>query len=717
MTTSITTSITDSQMYNNIMAAGSRDRPPMLATGRYAQWQSRFLRYINTRLNGDALRKCILEGPYTPSTIIIPAVPATNDSLKVSERTTVKIILNMSPENKEHYQSEKKAIHLLLTRIGDKIYSTVDACKTAHDMWIAIERLQHGKEIAKPITHPFESAFEEDSDPEHAQRDKDMQKNLELIAKTDTEPLEQVQYDAQYNVFANERHHSEQLESINNTCIVEKVDSNVIPNSPDMCNNYIQNDQNAKEYDDEYAALANLIENLTLDTEENKKILRQLKKANTSLTQKLKECKTNLEEPNTTRDSCLIALQSKQTELEMYKSLIERTVDYDKLERVIHGTNVSRPQLRSTQMKDKVVPNNSQVKLKKTEVEDHHRISNKAKSVTACNDSLKSRTSNVNVVCATCGIGIEHPRTPEQNDVVERRNRTLFEVAQTMLSTSKLPLFFWAEDATSSTQQELDLLFGPLYDEFFTAGTSSVNKSSSPNDNSKQQDTPPTTNIQSLTEPKTPTTSVNAEENYDNQAPDAQFQQDEFNNLFYTLAMANLAWIEEMQVELHQFERLQVCKLVDKPFGKTVIKLKWLWKNKKDEDQTVIRNKAQLLAKGYTQEKGINFEESFALVSLLEAIRIFVAYAAHKYFPIYQMDVKTTFLNDPLMEEVYVAQPDGFVDPNHPEKVYRLRKSLYGLKQASRAWYDELSNFLMSKGFTKVFSEVQTQIRRIFLDG
>ncbi|GJR13731.1 retrovirus-related pol polyprotein from transposon TNT 1-94 [Tanacetum coccineum] len=166
-------------------------------------------------------------------------------------------------------------------------------------------------------------------------------------------------------------------------------------------------------------------------------------------------------------------------------------------------------------------------------------------------------------------------------------------------------------------------------------------------------------------------------------------------------AMADSAWIEAMQEALHQFDRLQVWELVDKPFGKNIIKLKWLWKNKKDEDQTVIHNKARHVAKGYAQEEGIDFEESFAPFARLEAVRIFVAYAAHKSFPIYQMDVKTTFLNGPLKEEVYVAQPDGFVDPDHPDKVYRLRKALYGLKQAPRAWYDELSKFLISKGFTK----------------
>nr|GEX59182.1 retrovirus-related Pol polyprotein from transposon TNT 1-94 [Tanacetum cinerariifolium] len=263
--------------------------------------------------------------------------------------------------------------------------------------------------------------------------------------------------------------------------------------------------------------------------------------------------------------------------------------------------------------------------------------------------------------------------------------------------------------------------------------TSSVNKSSSPTNNSNQQDTQPTSNIQPTSGPSTPTY-VYAEKNNNKQAEEEHLQDDEFTNPFCTPvqeiaespleqvrgnpskpvqtrrqletdpemcmfaftvsttesknikeAMDDSAWIEAMQKKLHQFDRLQVWELVDKPFGKTVVRLKWLLKNKKDEDQTLIRNKARLVAKGYAQEEGIDFEESFASVARLEAIRIFVAYAAHKSFPIYQMDVKTSFLNGPLKEEVYVAQPDGFVDPDHPEKVYRLRKALYGLKQAPSA--------------------------------
>ncbi|GKB83640.1 gag-pol polyprotein [Tanacetum coccineum] len=282
-----------------------------------------------------------------------------------------------------------------------------------------------------------------------------------------------------------------------------------------------------------------------------------------------------------------------------------------------------------------------------------------------------------------------------------------------------------ARDTTVPSQQELDLLFCPLYDEFFNDGTFRVNKSSSPTDNSIQKDTPPPMNIQPPSELSTPTND-HAEENNNHQAeftnpfctPVQEIVESSSRNIdpemcMFALtvsivkpknikeAIADSVWIEVMQEKLHQFDKLQVWDLVNKPFGKNAIKLKWLWKNKKDEDQTVIRNKARLVAKGYAQEEGIDFEESFAPVARLEAVRIFVAYAAHKSFPIYQMDVKTTFLNGPLKEEVYVAQPDGFVDPDHPDKVYHLRKALYGLKQAPRAWYDELSKFLISKGFTK----------------
>nr|GEW35912.1 hypothetical protein [Tanacetum cinerariifolium] len=467
---------------------------------------------------------------------------------------------------------------------------------------------------------------------------------------------------------------------------------------------------------------------------------------------------------------------------------------------VNHKTNVSRPQLRSNHIKDKVMPNNSQVKLKKTQVEDHPRtpsISNKIKFVTTCNDSLNLRTSNANAVCATCGkclvdsdhfacvtkmlndvnartkkpnvvpISTRKPKghanisvaTPHKKKVASKSTtqkpmsyyRMLYEKTKVAFRkstcfvrdlqgndlltgnrgsdlytislqelTSSTPIFLMAKasptqawlwhrrlshlnfnyinllskkdvviglpklkyvkdqlcsscevskekrssfkskaipsskgrlnllhidlcgpmaDAHVPSEEELDLLFSPLYDEFFTT----VSKYRWTKDHPLEQV-------------------------HENPSKPVQTRRQLATN-----------------PEMYMFA-LTVWELVDKPFGKSVIRLKWLWKNKKDEDQTVIRNKARLIVKAYAQEEGIDFEESFAPVARLEAVWIFVIYT-HKSFPIYQMDMKMTFLNGPLKEEVYVAQPEGFVDPDYPEKIYRLRKALYGLKQAPMACF------------------------------
>ncbi|GJW62818.1 retrovirus-related pol polyprotein from transposon TNT 1-94 [Tanacetum coccineum] len=342
---------------------------------------------------------------------------------------------------------------------------------------------------------------------------------------------------------------------------------------------------------------------------------------------------------------------------------------------VIYRTNVSRPPLRSTQMKDKVVLNNSQVKFKKTEVEDQNRIYLIRLIVILEDGDVDVYLLNGKVDEGGCcynenvGVyyveGLNHNlfsvgqfydtdlevafrkstclvRDLKGNDLLtelSKAKRSSFKTKAIPSSKGRLNLLHMdlcgpmrvesingnkyimasdydnsgpapqlqygspSADTTAPLQHELDLLFGPLHDEFFTACTSSVNKSSSPTDNSTQQDTRPTSNIHHSTEPITPTKIVHAEENNDNQAADTQFQQDEFINPFCT---------------------------------PTVIKLKWLQKNKKDKDQTVIRNKARLVAKGYAQEEGIDFEESFA-----------------------PMNIKTVFLDGLLKKEVYVAQPDG----------------------------------------------------------
>ncbi|GJY81702.1 retrovirus-related pol polyprotein from transposon TNT 1-94 [Tanacetum coccineum] len=542
---SLNTSSTDSQMHNNIMAAGSKDRPPMLGPGRYSQWRSRFLRYIDTKGNGEYLRKCIFEGPYKLTSVVIEAVAATVNSPEVPQHDEAETVHNMSAENKLYFQAEKEAIFLLLTGVGDEIYSTVDACNTSNEMWIAIERLQQGeslnvqdvktnlfwefgkftsrdgesmesyysrfyklmneltrnnlqvttmqqyqnevndiraeriaksanplellaaaqpyscnyyqapkpqrsnatssstrpsastrhkgKEIAKPVTPQSESVskrrrenklrrirkcrkiwlllqstsrnstnlptttselpqtpetkmwillqsgqvvqqsgiqcfnckefghFSKECRKPKRVKDSTYHKEKMLLCKqaekgvqiqaeqsdwladtdeeideqeleahysymakiqevpnadsgTDSEPLEQVQYDTGYNVFANEIQHSKQSESISNTCVVETGDSNVIPDSPDMCDNDIQTDHNVVECDDERVALANLIANLKLDIDENKTIQKQLKKANASLTQELKECKSTLAETSRTLGESNI-IQEKHDEL------------------------------------------------------------------------------------------------------------------------------------------------------------------------------------------------------------------------------------------------------------------------------------------------------------------------------------------------------------------------------------------------------------------
>nr|GEW13755.1 reverse transcriptase domain-containing protein [Tanacetum cinerariifolium] len=439
MTTPTVTSSTGSQMHNNIMAAGSRDRPPMLATGRYPQWRSRFLRYIDTRPNGDALRKCILSGPYKPTTILVQAVAATDDSLAIPKHTTpewsrfVTIVKQQHKLDEVSYhklfdilkQYQKEVKELCVERLARNAnpLALVAAAQANQDPYYQTSKSQKshapsskpliptrthtttrykGKEIAKPITLPSEIAFEKDIDPEQAQRDKDMQKNLALIAKyfkniykptsnslrtssnsrnknVDTTP--RYKNDNHSGQFGNQRtvnvvvarenvgspvvqqsgiqcfnckefvhfakecrkpkrvkdsaYHKEKI----NTCLVETNDSNVIPNSPDMCNDDIQNDQNDVESEDERVALANLIANLKLNVDENKKIQKQLKKANTILASELKQCKAILVktsktqgESNSVRDSFLVALQNKKTKFEKYKAFNDRTIDYDKLE-------------------------------------------------------------------------------------------------------------------------------------------------------------------------------------------------------------------------------------------------------------------------------------------------------------------------------------------------------------------------------------------------
>ncbi|KAL8126686.1 hypothetical protein AgCh_013813 [Apium graveolens] len=166
-------------------------------------------------------------------------------------------------------------------------------------------------------------------------------------------------------------------------------------------------------------------------------------------------------------------------------------------------------------------------------------------------------------------------------------------------------------------------------------------------------------------------------------------------------ALQDADWVQAMQEELNEFERNKIWTLVSRPKNRSVVGTKWVFRNKTDSDGINTRDKARLVAKGYSQQEGIDYDETFAPVARLEAIRIFLAYAAHKKFTVFQMDVKSAFLNGELEEEVYVEQPPGFVDTKHPDYVYRLDKALYGLKQAPRAWYETLAQFLLESGFNR----------------
>nr|GEV60200.1 hypothetical protein [Tanacetum cinerariifolium] len=732
-------------MHNNIMVAGSRDRPLMLATRRYPQWRSRFLRNIDTRPNGDALRKCILNGPYVPTTVLVQAVAATDDSPAIPEHTTVKTPTNMkcgklSKGYNKQYQKEVNELRAQRLDRNANLLALVAAAQANQDPYYQTSKSQKsyapsskpsiptrshtttkykGKDIAKLITPPSESAFEEyilfeqggpkedlcmiayqpqgvsvwegakavDLQAEETKlRDKDMQKNLALIAKyfkriykptnnnlktslnsrnknvdktpwykndnqsgqfgnqrtmnvararenigntdkeideqeleahysymakiqevptadsgTDSEPLERVNNDSGYNVFANDLQYSEQSESISNTCIVETDDSNVILDSPDMCEDDIQNDQNDVESDDERVTLANLIDNLKLDVDENKKIQKQLKKANTTLAQELKECKTilaktskTLGESNNFRDSCLVALQNKQTEFEKYK---------------------------------------------------------------AFNDQK----------------GIEHQtstaRTPKQNGIVERQNDTLVEAARTMLSALKLPLFFWAKAiATACYTQNRSIIImthdkmayhiindkKPLIKYLYIFGCICYLTRDGENLDKMKEKGDPCILVGYSTQLK-------GYRVYNKRirliVKSIHIRFDEIKEMSETSVANDTSWLVPQRQKASDYQNSDPI-----PQLQNVSSL---------ADAHVPSQQELDLLFGPLYDDFFTVDRYKKLLSLLYTTL---------------MDVKTTFLNGPLKEEVYIAQPEGFVDPDHPEKVYRLRKALYGLKQAPRAW-------------------------------
>nr|GEY19460.1 hypothetical protein [Tanacetum cinerariifolium] len=359
-------------------------------------------------------------------------------------------------------------------------------------------------------------------------------------------------------------------------------------------------------------------------------------------------------------------------------------------------------------------------------------------------------------------VGISHQvssvRTPQQNRVVERRNQTLVEAARTMMIFSQKPdisflhvfgaLCYPKNDhedigklgakgldltyapSTITTQQptegELELLFEAMYDDYI-GGQPLATTRSVPAAQAEQvrqtsttstsiANTTPTPTISSSLATNFPITSQDVDElnsqqqHVQQQGIQAHIQSETvannvLNAMFDANTFVNPFANPSTSAKDHPME--QVIGEPSRPVS-TRNQLRsdgdmyiYALTNKHDEEQTVIRNKSRLVMRGYRQEEGIDFKESFALVARMEAIRIFLAYDAHKSFSMFQMDVKTAFLHGSLKEDVYVCQPEGFIDVDHPSHVYKLKKALYGLKQAPRAWYDELSMFLLQNHFFK----------------
>nr|GEW28465.1 retrovirus-related Pol polyprotein from transposon TNT 1-94 [Tanacetum cinerariifolium] len=559
-----------------------------------------------------------------------------------------------------------------------------------------------GKEIAKPITPPSESASKEDSDPEQAQRDKDMQKNLALIVK----------------------YFKRIYKPTNNNL---RTSSNSRNKNVDTTPRY-KNDNQSGQF--EIQRTTNVIGARENECRKPKRVKDFAYHKEKMLLCKQAEKETNktLGESNSVRESCLVALQNKQTEFEKYKAFNDRTVDYDKFEYKFRA-----PTAKDMDILIKIclmplslkIQNDSFIFVHEHKQEMHADLKElkkliekrKGKSVETKFDKLSViRQPNAQQIPKPLVLVLENPKVMRTNLLQHLKKKVA-----SKSTTQKPKSYYWmlyektskawkwwreqqcpsgykwvpktkmqwvpkvrndsvqkrvsfaidydnsdpvpqlqnvssSADENVPSQQELDILFGPLYDEFFTA--IQVSKYRWTKDHPLEQ---VRGNPSKLVQTRRQLATYHEMCMFALIVSTAKPQN-------IKEAMADSAWIEAMLEELHQFDKLQVWELVDKPFGKTVIRLKWSWKTKKDKDQTVIRNKARLVAKGYAQEEGIDFEESFAPVARLEAVWIFVAYAAHKSFPIYQMDVKTAFLNGPLKEEVYVPQSDGFVDTDHPAK-------------------------------------------------
>ncbi|GJU63555.1 retrovirus-related pol polyprotein from transposon TNT 1-94 [Tanacetum coccineum] len=340
------------------------------------------------------------------------------------------------------------------------------------------------------------------------------------------------------------------------------------------------------------------------------------------------------------------------------------------------------------------------------------------------------------------------PRTPQLNGMVKRKNKTLQEMSRTMLNEQSLPQKFWCNACFILNTKDYLTKFDPKSYEGVFLGYSQNSKAYiilnkhtrkvKESLNVTFDETPPPSKTSPLVDDdldEEEAIKVTEKKNLENDIEGETLEIDEIVNIkesrnhplenvignlnqrtlrsqaqnqsnFFCFisaiepknvnkALTDDSWIVAMQEELNQFIANDVWELVSQPRNMTIIGTKWVFRNKLDENGIVSRNKARLVAQGYNQQEGINYDETYAPVARLESIRILLAYACALDFKLFQMDVKSTFLNGFINEKVYVAQPPGFIDFEKPDHVYKLKKALYGLKQAPKAWYDRLKAFLI----------------------
>ncbi|GKC93142.1 retrovirus-related pol polyprotein from transposon TNT 1-94 [Tanacetum coccineum] len=312
----MTTPTNNSQMHNNIMAVGSKDHPPMLATWRYAQWELRFLRYVDTEYNKKELKQCIFDGLYVMIKVFVLAKPATTTQEAVHEHNVPKTYGNTTPKNQGESLNKQDVKTNLFWEFGKFISRDGESIESYYSRTVTIvgARETIGNQVVQKTMIQCFNCKEYGHFPKECRKpkwEKDYEyhkgkimlckqesKGVPLSAEQnewrhdiDDEPDEQeleahymYKSNDDYNVFATERQYSEQPQSINDIYVVETVDSNVIPNSSDMCDNEEEDDQYVDDHEDERVALANLTTNLKLDIDENKTTQNQLRKANATLT-------------------------------------------------------------------------------------------------------------------------------------------------------------------------------------------------------------------------------------------------------------------------------------------------------------------------------------------------------------------------------------------------------------------------------------------------